>query len=67
MNEGQYFLAALGMFVLGLIIIYSIIQSATKSTDNNKLLRMQVALLVQLAIKAGVEKEKVNEIIDNHT
>lgn len=54
------------LFVVSLFILYSIIRSATKANESSKLLKIQVELLQQLALKNGVEVEKLNQIIDKH-
>ncbi|HLF45539.1 MAG TPA: hypothetical protein VI548_03900 [Chitinophagaceae bacterium] len=64
-TEQILFIAAAAL-VFSLIIIYLIIQSATKSSSILKLQRMQVELLREIALQNGVEAEKVNEIISKH-
>ena len=53
-------------FIINLVIIYNIIQSATKSNQLLNLNRAQVELLMEMALKNGVEPHKVREIIEKH-
>ena len=67
-NIGTEGIIVLGLIVLAIIlwINYAIIEAATKSKSVLKLHRMQVELLKELALKSGVDEEKVNEIIEKH-
>lgn len=49
-----------------LAILFWIIRVATRNSPILKLERMQASLLIEIALKSGVEKEVVNEIIDKH-
>ena len=54
-----YFIAA----VIGLLILYAIIGSATMSHKKVQLAKVQVNLLISIAEKLGVEKDKIMEDI----
>ena len=58
----------LSILALGITlgIMYAIIQSATKSRMILNLQRVQVELLQEIALKNGVEAERISEIFAEH-
>ena len=48
------------------VILYLIIEAATRSRRIMNLQRMQVDLMREIALKGGVEPERINEIIERH-
>ena len=65
MEDEQILQIVIGSTIF-LLIIYQIIQSATRSVNIRNLNRMQVDLLKEIALKKGVEPEKIEEIIKKH-
>ena len=58
------------LWIFGIIIwfaiVWNIIASATRSRSIMKLQRMQVELLKEIALKNGVEPDKIDGIIAEH-
>lgn len=67
MEQNNILLSIFFSFFLGLIILYWIIQSATKSNEHIKLLKIQIRILQEIALKSGVEQEKLNDIVDKNS
>ena len=46
--------------VIGLLILYAIISSATRAKEKTDLAKIQIKLLISIAIKLGVDLDQVN-------
>ncbi len=44
--------------------MYAIIESAVKSKSRKRLERIQADLLIHIAMKLGVEQEKIQEVVN---
>lgn len=63
MDSSEFIIAAIFGLAINLLIIYFIIQSATKTNDKIKYMKMQVKLLIKIAQANGVNDETINDII----
>ncbi|HWB26087.1 MAG TPA: hypothetical protein VG738_11435 [Chitinophagaceae bacterium] len=63
METGSIVVFTLVGFALNLLIIYYIIQSATKTSQKMDYMKMQVKLLIKIAQANGATDETIDEII----
>jgi uncharacterized protein YhhL (DUF1145 family) len=64
MESNDVLLYSIIALIIWAVIIYNIIQSASKSNKIELQLKMQTLLLAKMAQKAGVSDEDVNKIIN---
>ncbi|HET7117684.1 MAG TPA: hypothetical protein VFI29_14410 [Hanamia sp.] len=64
MESNDVFIYSIIALIIWAVIIYNIIQSASKSNKIELQLKMQTLLLAKMAQKAGVSDEDINKIIN---
>lgn len=64
MDSNEVFLYSIIALIIWAIIIYNIIQGASKSNKIELLMRKQTSLLAKMARKAGVSDEDVDAILN---
>ena len=63
---GASFFAAVIALVLGLVIVFTIIRSATRSTAVRDHLKIQTDILKEIALKQGVSEETIKSVVNKH-
>lgn len=66
METSELVALSIGGFIVILVIAYNVIASATNANSILKIQRMQLFILKEMALKNGVEPEKLDAIIEKH-
>ena len=65
MAGASFFVAAIAL-ILVLVIFFTIIRSATRSTSVRDHLKIQTDILKEIALKQGVSEETIKSVVNKH-